>query len=749
MRVPKFAPGVHHELRDRAAGAGRRRRAAGPRRARAGCCGRPPGRRGASPPTSPPRRCACCRSDEVDAVFLDIRMPGLTGLELARVLRRFRTPPRVVFVTAHEEHAVEAFELDVVDYLLKPVREARLRRGDPPGASRPAAPAGRGDRRRDPGGARRRHPVRPPLRGPLRRGAGRLRPAAHADGSHLVRVPLATLEERWADAGFVRIHRSHLVALAHVERAAHRRRPRAPSSSDGEELRSRRRHTRELRDLLVRRARPGAGRGSDACPTPSRPDGPPRRVRVTSPRTVARPAAAPVTADLGDRRADPARRDLHVLAAARPAAPGGRRPGRRARGASPACRCCSRSFPGLTPRPAARHAAAVGAARRSPSTRSSSCAAGSTSAAAEQQRARLRTMVDPPDAVEDGDAVSPPYGVVAVALVAVATLAIGAYGWRLSRTTSDFFVASRSVRPALNAARSAASTSRPPRSSASPGWCSRSAPTCCGTRSAGPPATCSCWCWSPHRCAARAPTPARLRRGAAGVGAGPPGVPLLVVVDRLALPDAAVPGRRPVARHRRRQRALGGRAARRRGRARQRALRRDAQHHVRAGVPVLAQADRAARARRCSCVSVWHGDGGVSPALGATEAGVTGAEWSQPTADGRPRALHDVLAHPGDVPRHDGAAARGGPLLHQPRRPGGPPHDAGGARRCSALFYLLPPVYGALGRIYAPDLVAAGRDRHRRAGAARTDGRRARRRRCCPRWWRPARSRRSSPPRAG
>ena len=49
------------------------------------------------------------REQEVDCVFLDIQMPGLTGLELAQVLSRFRTPPPVVFVTAHEGHAVEAF----------------------------------------------------------------------------------------------------------------------------------------------------------------------------------------------------------------------------------------------------------------------------------------------------------------------------------------------------------------------------------------------------------------------------------------------------------------------------------------------------------------------------------------------------------------------------------------------------------------------------------------------------------------
>ena len=66
------------------------------------------------------------RETDVDAVFLDIQMPGLSGLELAEVLGRFKEPPPVVFVTAHEQHAVEAFELHAVDYVLKPVRAERL-----------------------------------------------------------------------------------------------------------------------------------------------------------------------------------------------------------------------------------------------------------------------------------------------------------------------------------------------------------------------------------------------------------------------------------------------------------------------------------------------------------------------------------------------------------------------------------------------------------------------------------------------
>jgi DNA-binding LytR/AlgR family response regulator len=59
--------------------------------------------------------------DDIDAVFLDVRMPGLDGLELARVLRRFERPPAVVFVSAFDDAAVSAFELAALDYLVKPV----------------------------------------------------------------------------------------------------------------------------------------------------------------------------------------------------------------------------------------------------------------------------------------------------------------------------------------------------------------------------------------------------------------------------------------------------------------------------------------------------------------------------------------------------------------------------------------------------------------------------------------------------
>jgi DNA-binding LytR/AlgR family response regulator len=192
---------------------------------------------------------------ELDAVFLDIQMPGLTGIELAQVLSRFRTPPATVFVTAHDQHAVDAFELNAVDYVLKPVREERLaeavrrvldtgRTGNP--EKQEQVPVERG-------GVTRFVPVAQIRYVEAEGDYARLHTAGE---SHLVRVPLTQLEEDWADSGFVRIHRSILIATGYVDevRVDH---GRCSVVIDGHELQVSRRHTRELRDLLVRSPRPG------------------------------------------------------------------------------------------------------------------------------------------------------------------------------------------------------------------------------------------------------------------------------------------------------------------------------------------------------------------------------------------------------------------------------------------------------------------------------------------------------------
>src|SRR6185369_16750101 len=86
------------------------------------------------------------QSQPCDLLLLDIHMPGRDGMQLAAELRQLATPPAVVFVTAHAEHALKAFELEAVDYLTKPVRRERLHAALQRVAQRlaiaPAAPPG-------------------------------------------------------------------------------------------------------------------------------------------------------------------------------------------------------------------------------------------------------------------------------------------------------------------------------------------------------------------------------------------------------------------------------------------------------------------------------------------------------------------------------------------------------------------------------------------------------------------------------
>ena len=61
-----------------------------------------------------------------ELLYLDVRLPGMSGLELARHLTRFDQPPAIIFTTAHGEHAMEAFDAEAVGYLLKPIRKEKL-----------------------------------------------------------------------------------------------------------------------------------------------------------------------------------------------------------------------------------------------------------------------------------------------------------------------------------------------------------------------------------------------------------------------------------------------------------------------------------------------------------------------------------------------------------------------------------------------------------------------------------------------
>ena len=154
----------------------------------------------------------------VRIAFLDIHMPGLLGTDLARALLTLATPPAVVFVTADEARAVEAFELRAADYLLKPVRVERLRQAVDRvvALGEVAAPADDEVLPVTIGST-----VRFVRRSEVRwvQAQGDYSRLHTADGGHLVRVPISELETRWSDAGFLRIHRSTLVRSAAVTEA--------------------------------------------------------------------------------------------------------------------------------------------------------------------------------------------------------------------------------------------------------------------------------------------------------------------------------------------------------------------------------------------------------------------------------------------------------------------------------------------------------------------------------------------------
>jgi DNA-binding LytR/AlgR family response regulator len=188
----------------------------------------------------------------VEAVFLDVRMPGIDGLELARVLRRFERPPSVVFVSAYETGAVGAFELKALDYLMKPVSSRRL--------------AEAVERVRDARGLA-KAPAADVVPLPTLRGGTRLVPREsilflQADGDYvrvicdeerfLMRGRVSELAKRWREHGFVQVHRGYVANL----RRAVEVRPLMNGTAvlgfgDGREIPVARRKVAELRRELV------------------------------------------------------------------------------------------------------------------------------------------------------------------------------------------------------------------------------------------------------------------------------------------------------------------------------------------------------------------------------------------------------------------------------------------------------------------------------------------------------------------
>jgi DNA-binding LytR/AlgR family response regulator len=190
-----------------------------------------------------------------DAVFLDVRMPELDGLELGRVLKAFAHPPAVVFVTAFDNAAVAAFELQALDYLMKPVAPQRVEEA----LARVQAAVGEEPVTRPPDSDV--IPVDNPRGGGTRllTRSSILYVQAHGDylriyadsGRYIVRGSLTEAERRFARHGFVRVHRQYLANL----RRAIEVRPLLNGTAllrfqDGSEIPVARRQITELRRRL-------------------------------------------------------------------------------------------------------------------------------------------------------------------------------------------------------------------------------------------------------------------------------------------------------------------------------------------------------------------------------------------------------------------------------------------------------------------------------------------------------------------
>jgi two-component system, LytTR family, response regulator len=193
--------------------------------------------------------------ERYDAIFLDVRMPGLDGVELGRVLRRFAAPPQLVFVSAYDSAAVDAFELKALDYLRKPVSRHRLEEALERVVT--AVANGSASDARPPGGESEVVAVANVRSGSTRliarssilyvQSHGDFVRIVNEEGRYLLRSTLSELERRWEPFGFVRVHRQYLANLGKAVEL----RPQFGGTAelafgDGQTIPVARRHTAEL-----------------------------------------------------------------------------------------------------------------------------------------------------------------------------------------------------------------------------------------------------------------------------------------------------------------------------------------------------------------------------------------------------------------------------------------------------------------------------------------------------------------------
>ncbi len=157
-------------------------------------------------------------------VLLDIRMPGMGGIEVARHLARLPSPPAVIFTTAYDQYALEAFDSRAVGYVLKPVRRERLESALEHAAR--LTDAMLSELNRESAGFDKRRHIAARIRDELKlipldeilyfQAGQKYVSVHHAGGEHLIEDSLKQLEQEFPER-FVRIHRSVLVAVTAIE----------------------------------------------------------------------------------------------------------------------------------------------------------------------------------------------------------------------------------------------------------------------------------------------------------------------------------------------------------------------------------------------------------------------------------------------------------------------------------------------------------------------------------------------------
>lgn len=156
------------------------------------------------------------KEQRCDVMFLDINMPGVNGMQFAEALSKIKNPPAVVFVTAYSEYGAEAFGVNAVDYLLKPVETDRLKQA----LDKVRAQLGQAQKKAT------------AERIPVEKGGKKILVPTDSiryimakddysclyteDDHYLSTISLTQLEERLADSNFFRVHRRYIVNLSQV-----------------------------------------------------------------------------------------------------------------------------------------------------------------------------------------------------------------------------------------------------------------------------------------------------------------------------------------------------------------------------------------------------------------------------------------------------------------------------------------------------------------------------------------------------